>query len=137
MSEAQRKAIYAAAVALLGVLGAYGVVDSAMQDQILGIVSGALTLVMAVVPLLAHRKVGVKGVDSLGALTADDIPAAAEEEPAGLTAADIPPADDDSDDAAYVPEHAETAEVTPTADGGPDPAPAVQADATDPQGHTA
>lgn len=62
MSETQRKAVYAAAAAILAALGAFGIVDAAHTDQILGIVSGALTLAMAVVPILAHRKVGAAGL---------------------------------------------------------------------------
>jgi hypothetical protein len=62
VSETQRKALYAAAAAILAALGAFGIVDSAQTEQVLGIVSGALTLAMAVVPVIAHRKVGLAGI---------------------------------------------------------------------------
>ena len=86
MTEGQRKAVYSAAAAILAALGAFGIVDSAQTEQVLGIVSGALTLVMAVVPVIAHRKVGASGVDD---------PVAVVETDPGMT----PPADvvDESD----------------------------------------
>ncbi|WP_130864643.1 phage holin [Acidipropionibacterium timonense] len=55
MTETQRKAIYAAASAILTALGALGVIDGAQTDQLLSIASGALTIAMAVVPLIAHH----------------------------------------------------------------------------------
>lgn len=142
MTESQRKAVYAAAAAVLAALGAWGIVDAATQDQILQVVQGGLTALMAIIPLIAHRKVGASGVDA-GVLTAAD--------PGMNPPADVvdasdpgmnPPADDDPIDLDEAPRHAETDEaadeVTPTADGGADPEPAaVVADAADEQGHTA
>ena len=112
MSEAQAKALYAAAASILGALGAFGIVGAALQDQILGIVTSAVALASAVIPVIAHKRVGVRGVDSLGGLTAADIPAAPDGEPAGLTMADIPPADDEGSE----PRHAEPS-VIPDGEG--------------------
>jgi len=108
MTETQRKALYAAAAAILAALGAFGIIDSAQTEQVLGIVSGALTLAMAVVPVLAHRKVGVAGIGS-GASTDPVEPLA---DP-GLPGDDVPV--DHADD---VPEHAaEEPSVIPDGEG--------------------
>lgn len=108
MTETQRKALYAAAAAILAALGAFGIVDSAQTEQVLGIVSGALTLAMAVVPVLAHRKVGVAGV---GGGTAASEPV--EHDDPGLPDDTVPV--DHSDD---IPEHAaEEPSVIPDGEG--------------------
>lgn len=112
MSETQRKALYTAAAAILAALGAFGIVDSAQTEQVLGIVSGALTLAMAVVPVIAHRKVGAAGVDALAATSAADPgmnpPAdGVDESDPGMN----PPADDEPEDE---PRHAE---VIPDGEG--------------------
>jgi hypothetical protein len=109
VSETQRKALYAAAAAILAALGAFGIVDSAQTEQVLGIVSGALTLAMAVVPVLAHRKVGVAGVGGGGASTDSVEPL---DDP-GLPGDEVPI--DHADD---VPEHAaEEPSVIPDGEG--------------------
>jgi hypothetical protein len=109
VTETQRKALYAAAAAILAALGAFGIVDSAQTEQVLGIVSGALTLAMAVVPVLAHRKVGVAGVGGGGASTDSVEPL---DDP-GLPGDEVPV--DHSDD---VPEHAaEEPSVIPDGEG--------------------
>lgn len=110
MTESQRKAVYGAAAAVLAALGAWGIVDAATQDHILQVVQGVLTALMAVIPLLAHRKVGAPGVDDPVAVVATDpgmVPPAdvVDETDPGMT----PPADDE-------PRHAEPS-VIPDGEG--------------------
>lgn len=114
MTEGQRKAVYASAAAILAALGAWGIVDASTQDQILQVVQGGLTALMAVIPLLAHRKVGASGVDDPVAVVATDpgmTPPAdvVDESDPGMT----PPADDEPEDE---PRHAEPS-VIPDGDG--------------------
>lgn len=111
MTEARARWSCFAAAAVLAALGSFGVVGAAMQDQILGVVTSAIALASAVVPIIAHRRVGIAGVDG-GVLAAADpgmTPPAddVDESDPGMN----PPADDEPEDE---PRHAE---VIPDGEG--------------------
>ena len=55
MTEAQRKALYGVATAVLAALGAWGLIDAPTQGSIAQVVASALTLASMVAPLVAHR----------------------------------------------------------------------------------
>ncbi len=57
MSESNRKAIYSAVVAVSAVLVAYGVYDATIQNSILSLCQGILSLVPVVGGIIAHRHV--------------------------------------------------------------------------------
>lgn len=115
MSETQRKAVYAAAAAILAALGAFGIVDAAHTDQILGIVSGALTLAMAVVPILAHRKVGAAGLGGGTTVTVDPLVDPGLPEASSASGLDDPGLPDEATGDEVIPRHAEDDTATASA----------------------
>ena len=66
MNESDRKLIYSAVVAVSAVLVAYGVYDASVQNSILELIQGLLSLIPVVGGIIAHRHVSTPPASDAG-----------------------------------------------------------------------